>query len=404
MTGAGGLAFCAAITANHLAFGRVLARSLHAVHPGVPLFAVVAERSVSLAGWHEPDMHLVPIEALGVEDLTHQAFICSAHELTVVAKPLILRHVLAQGFHQAVFLDADVLVTGDLAPLLAATRSHAMTVSPHLLGPLGSADRAARELAIVRAGTFNGGFVGVSARPEAHRFLDWWQARLRTHNRLEPWAGLHHDQRWLDFLPSFFDEVGIVRDPGVNVAYWNLPERGLHRDARGWRVGDGPCRFFHFSGFDPSEPSRLSRHARSLALGDAEPAVEALTQDYMARLRAAGLDDTRDRPYSFGEFDDGIPVPAVARGLWRALAPEVAAPFGDPFATGRGTFVAWLQDADPEPGPGRGLSRLWRAIYRQRGDLQQAFADPAGADRERWQDWVRTFGIHEHRVDVRLTR
>ena len=62
------------------------------------------------------------------------------------------------------------------------------------------------------------------------------------------------DQRWVDFVPSFFDHY-ILKDPGYNVAYWNL--HGRARDAPtaidiSWTAS--PLRFFHFSGFDSGSP------------------------------------------------------------------------------------------------------------------------------------------------------
>ena len=35
-------------------------------------------------------------------------------------------------------------------------------------------------------------------------------------------VGLFVDQRWCDHVPALFDKVKVVRDPGYNVASWNL--------------------------------------------------------------------------------------------------------------------------------------------------------------------------------------
>ena len=72
------------------------------------------------------------------------------------------------------------------------------------------------------AGVFNSGFVAVgqSGRP----FLDWWASRLRRDCLFCEPMGVHADQRWLDFVPSYFDHH-VLRDPGINVAQWNLHER-----------------------------------------------------------------------------------------------------------------------------------------------------------------------------------
>ncbi len=41
------------------------------------------------------------------------------------------------------------------------------------------------------------------------------------------------DQRWCDLVPSLFDRVHIERDPGYNVASWNLSTRRIQILATG---------------------------------------------------------------------------------------------------------------------------------------------------------------------------
>ena len=60
----------------------------------------------------------------------------------------------------------------------------------------------------------------------------------------------------------------MLRDPGFNVAYWNLPTRPVSPSATArWYVkGDVPLRLFHFSGFDPARPHVLSKHQDRIRL------------------------------------------------------------------------------------------------------------------------------------------
>ena len=53
---------------------------------------------------------------------------------------------------------------------------------------------------------------------------------------------MHYDQRWLDLVPALFDDVHIVRDPGCNVAYWNLPERYVTLTPNGIPTHGSRCR------------------------------------------------------------------------------------------------------------------------------------------------------------------
>ena len=57
-------------------------------------------------------------------------------------------------------------------------------------------------------------------------------------------------------MPGYFEGVHILRDPGYNVAYWTLHERGVSVVDGQATVGGGPCYFVHFSGYDPNDPQR----------------------------------------------------------------------------------------------------------------------------------------------------
>jgi hypothetical protein len=140
------------------------------------------------------------------------------------------------------------------------------------------------------SGTFNAGFVGVSSRPEASAILQWWQDRLLGACSYAVADGVYYDQRWLDLAPVLFEGVGILRDAGCNVAYWNLQERQVAVGAAGITVGGGPARFFHFSGFDPHD-GRLSKFDEA-RIEEAGAAAEVYRR-YAALLIRAGY---RRRP------------------------------------------------------------------------------------------------------------
>ena len=212
------------------------------------------------------------------------------------AKPYLLRYLLSRGFTTAIFLDADILVLDTLQPLFDATGAHAISLTPHLVGPLSDADRRGRELSILQSGVYNGGFVGISEHASARRFLDWWADRLHTHCRHDVPQGMHYDQRWLDQVPALFDDVHIVRDAACNVAYWNLPERGPSLTPNGACERGDRCRFFHFSGFEPERPGTVTRYSNRLTMQTIGPTAAALFAHYVELLRNERYFECRDWP------------------------------------------------------------------------------------------------------------
>jgi hypothetical protein len=339
-----GPAVATIVARNYLAFARVLGASLRTQHPRLPFVVVVmdAEDDEPLA---LPDgCERLPIRAFGIPELRHACFRRSCQELAVLFKPFLLQHLLDRGLSPAVFIDPDVLVEGDLTPVLDVVRRHAVTLTPHLLGPLEGDRRIERELNILQSGTFNAGFVGVSEGPTARRALDWWRNRLLANCSAAVADGAYYDQRWLDLLPMWFEDVKVLRDPGCNVAYWNVQERGLRASPQGLLAGGSPLRFFHFSGFDPEEPASPSRHAARHWAGTELPEIYAR---YATLLLTAGYRSTHRIPYRFASFDNGELISARAREIHEGLG-RAAADFGDPFVAAGQSFYAWLMDRHPD--------------------------------------------------------
>jgi len=373
------------VAKNFLPFARVLAGSFREHHPAVPFFTILADRPDAACRRGNDPFEIVPIEDLGIPDLRRLCFGYSRQQVSIAVKPYLLEYLLRRGFTSATFLDADILVLDSLQPLFDAVGAHAICLTPHLLRPLSGTDRRARDLNILTSGVYNGGFVGVSDHASARRFLAWWADRLHTHCRHDVPHGMHYDQRWLDLVPALFDGVHIVRDAGCNVAYWNLPERE-----------SSLTRFFHFSGFEPERPQAITRYSNRLGMETVGAKTAALFARYVERLRDEGYFECRDWTYGFGAFDNGVPIPDVARRVYLDTngAPDR---FGDPFeADGPRSYFRWLNE--PVEGSSGAVTRLWHAVYRRRVDLQRAFPDVLGADGDAFRAWIGVSGVKEHNV------
>jgi hypothetical protein len=320
-----------AAAGNYVPMARVMAESLTRHHPDVPILLALSDEPGGGIRSDEP-FELLPFDLRSRSVRRRLLFAYERREASIALKPYALESALDLGFEAVLYVDADVLVLRSIAHLLAAAQKNAITLVPHLLGPLEGPDRAARELTILQSGTFNGGVIGVRESREAREFLAWWQKRVTIDCRHATSDGLHYDQRWLDLVPSYFDDVQVYDDATVNVAHWNLPERDL-----------STCRLFHFSGYDPDRADVLTRYSHRLSFEDVPQAVPLFAR-YRNAVLAAGWREERDRPYACGRFDNGVPIPNAARVAYRHLG-DAAERFGDPFATGgAGSFYGWLRD------------------------------------------------------------
>lgn len=159
------------------------------------------------------------------------------------------------------FQDADILLT----PNLIYTQSQAST----------------GELASLRHGMYNLGFLGLRRSVESLRLISWWKERLIEHCRIDKCWGIFVDQKWMDLAPLFFDRIKLVKHPGWNMAWWNFNERKLVQNSSGYWVNtqDQPLVFFHFSGFKP-ENSHLTERVLTKEFEEAEN--QALSSLYAA--------------------------------------------------------------------------------------------------------------------------
>jgi hypothetical protein len=317
-------------------------------------------------------------------------------ELNMALKPHAIQFLFERfGFDAVLYFDADIRVYGPLGALLEKLNHHSLILTPHLTRPLGDGGRPS-DLDILRAGVYNGGFVLVRNCEEGKSFLRWWKSRLQDHCLVDLPNGLFVDQHWLDFVPSFFPQAVILREPGYNVAYWNLGERRIERTGDGWIANGQPLYFFHFSGFNPERPEGISRHQDRYSLSTLGEPERALFLDYAKEVLDRGYKQFKDLPYAYGFFDNGVAISDAARRAYYEL-PEISKSIQDPFSEeGYQKLVRFWNEAPS------GLPRLAWSIYEQRPDVQKAFPDPGGADRVRFLAWLLSDGVAEHRIGREL--
>jgi hypothetical protein len=228
--------------------------------------------------------------------------------------------------------------------------------------------------------------------------ISWWQEKVYHHCLMAPDRGMHVDQRWVDLVPGLFSEIFVLREPGYNVAYWNLHARRVTTQNGEVSINGLPCFFFHFSGLDPEDIESLSRHQNRFRLRDVGEA-RIVFESYRDHLLRAGWRESKQWPYSHDYFDNGARIPDVARRLYWSLG-DSAGRFGNPFSSQGGSFFHWLNEpVDNEKDPSRMVTRLWNEVYRRRPDLGAAFPDVLGVHREAFLKWVRDRGWRELGVD-----
>ena len=151
-------------------------------------------------------------------------------EYCTAIKPFCFNYLLKnlQNEDLIVYLDPDIYVYHDFAPLLAL-ENKIIFLTPHTLHISTSPEEIdeLREFRFMQVGVFNLGFLGLRKSDETAKFISWWEAHLEEHCKIDYSKGLFVDQKWMDLVPCLFEGVEILKQRGLNIAYWNIQNRNI---------------------------------------------------------------------------------------------------------------------------------------------------------------------------------
>lgn len=314
----GRVAACTIVSRNYAAYARTLQESLKRSNPEIDFFVLVVDTKDDNFARTSGFDRILWVEDLGIPNFRQLAFKFDILELNTDVKPFMLER-LAADYEYFFYLDPDIHVYGSMQGLVDRLADRTAIITPHSTSPIDDG-KMPSEIDFMRAGIYNLGFFGARSCPESLRLLDWWGRRCAERGYNDPRQGLFVDQKFIDLVPSFFEDVVIERSPVYNVAYWNLHERRIDAtDAEHPRVNDQTLVFFHFSGLSVEQPteSRLdvSKYQdRSDFIS--RPDIKPLFDRYRAMLIAHGHRELRGLPYGFGNFSNGERINAASRRLF----------------------------------------------------------------------------------------
>jgi hypothetical protein len=315
------LAACTIVSPNYFAYARMLAASYLAQHPGQRFFVLIVANLTDSTPFSGGVFLPVMLGEIGLSDVRAEAMKYDILELNTNVKPTFMKHLFARFELDAlVYLDPDIFVYAPLTPVFDAIEQGATAVlTPHMTWPVFDG-KSPGEQEMLYNGTYNLGFIGVGRGTESQRLLDWWERRCLDLGFSEGRTGLFVDQKWMNLAPGLFDNIAILRDAGLNMAYWNLHERTLVETPSGFAVrnsvsGDVPLRFFHFSGIVISDPEMLSKNTDRFTLAS-RPDLRSIFDNYKASVLANKIPAVESLNYGYGAFSDGTTVTRLARRIY----------------------------------------------------------------------------------------
>jgi hypothetical protein len=287
---------------NYLPYAGVLCESLKQFHPDWHFILGLVDRRLQEVDYDRFGFDdVIPVEAITIPEFETMLQQYNLVELNTAVKPFFFQHLfkIYPENKQILYFDPDIQVFAPLDSLVAAFDQAAILLVPHFSTPQqGQPGIITPEQRILQRGLYNLGFFGLKQGQTTEVMLDWWRERLIRYCRTLPRKGLFVDQKWIDLVPLFFDEVAILKNQGYDVAYWNLYENHLHRQNGQICTGSYPLRFYHFSAYQMQKPGYLDQLTTPFPT-EMAAILQDLYRDYKKLLQDKDFEDFKAIPFAY---------------------------------------------------------------------------------------------------------
>jgi glycosyltransferase involved in cell wall biosynthesis len=395
-----GTAVVTIVGSNYLARASVLRDSLRRWQPDWDVVTVVVDVADTddLLAADVGEVRTPEDLGIGERDLTMMGFLYNITEFCTAIKPATLLHLLDQGYENVLYIDPDTRLFHPMTEVLELLNRHDVVLTPHSLAPIPDDGLDPTHDNIRSCGSFNLGFFAGTAgsRP----LLEWWNRVLLLGAGMEIELNRFTDQRWMDLAPSYAD-VAVLRHRGYNVAYWNLHERTLSGRTDDYKVDEEPLVHFHFSGYEPAVPWRLSKYIARPRVRIADSTVlrelcDAYRVDLEAWSAAPEHAALESRHYRRGQLPLLSSPGTHTRSVLRTMMREEQLQGLDPLrATSHRDTQHALQDwllTPPADAPRSGVPRILWATWQSRADLRMTYPHPHGLSRAALLAWADELG------------
>lgn len=339
------------VARNYLPFALNLMESVSLNEPEVKCVIFIADEDSSSIENLRSDLFfkgnpfkfnvdVLSAESLNIPDFKNMAFYYDVVEFCTSIKPYCMLYLFDAGYSKVVFIDPDMMCFGDLSEVWQQLEDSSVLLTPHILSskPGGFLD----EISFLNNGTWNLGFFAIKDSPDSRAVLDWWCQKLIKGSFLDYSQGLATDQKWANLMPSLFSSVCIFKEPGYDVAFWNLHERLPEKVDGKWSVMGGKhLKLFHFSGYNIDTPDSITRGLPDKV--DIREGYSPLFLMYYEKIVSFRRMDTSSHVYRYNYFSNGFPIVPIHRKVFFQLL-ESGYHYSDPFsAEGSDSFFSYLK-------------------------------------------------------------
>jgi len=245
--------FCTIITANYISYAQALNDSLLSFSPNICFTVLIVDRNSSSPISNtdlKSSINCIYFDQILQPNNTSIDCNNSIHnyginELRWSLKPSLLKFLVRNTLEPIIYLDVDLYFVNPFDFIFDYFNEANFLLSPHFrsIEPINSNSSFEK---VFTQGFFNAGFIG--ANHLAISILEWWEAACSLKCTKDIDLGYYYDQRFLDIIPHQFDNVGILKHQGCNIASWNIDTcKRSYLKGRILINNEFPIVFIHFS-------------------------------------------------------------------------------------------------------------------------------------------------------------
>lgn len=274
------------------------------------------------------------IEKLNLEAIAVQAFMYDVVEFATAIKPFFFNYLLREmGYEKVVYLDPDIWVMDSLDEVFDLLERFNFLLTPHIVD-IEVKSSINKEKHILNRGVFNLGFLAVKQSDNVYRFMSWWDSQLKNNCFRD--EELFVDQKWVGYLPNYFDDFYVINSKAYNIADWNYHERPITYINSEYFVHNvnkknEKIKIFHFSGIKQQSPKSFFSVVDTVIDKQQKSVLSRLIKEYQKELAANGYDKYSKMKYQYNFFENGERILLIHRRIFRQYH-ERGLDFNAPFS------------------------------------------------------------------------
>ena len=280
-----------------------------------------------------PENVIISKNALNIhEDLWNEmSFKYDITEFCTSIKPTCFKYIFSNyDVNNCIYFDPDILVFSDLNVVFDKLCNYSIMVTPHITTIETDYQGILDERNLLYSGMFNLGFLALKNDKNASKMIEWWERRLKDRCYQNVSESYFTDQKWIDFLPSFFtSELLISNHLGLNVAPWNFYEREIFKDAQNKyfvknRINKSdnnsyPLIFAHYSGYRYDLLVSGTLDGGNIINLEISPDIIPLFVSYSGYLKKGNILKYITLLYSYNFYSNGDLISTIHRKFFRRL-------------------------------------------------------------------------------------